>query len=285
MRDSTLSAAASRDVTADHRCPRLVYSKQRQRCAGREVTQLAPGKSADITQRRRPRRKTRETHEPEQIVWRRRRAHPGDRGAGRLVMRRPRHDLPKIAHGRLQLRLRRGNRNVLVNPEKHIDDPRVVHCSAPFPDDLDCRGGAHRRSVWTVRDERVEAIHDRQNARADRNVFAAQARRVAGAVPVLVVRPDDRHDRIGEVDRGKNVRTQRHVRLHRVELLGREPAGLVENVLRDAQLAGVVEQRRGLDCLERSRIGDVKTLGEPHRVRLHTVNVIARHAVLGFNRR
>ena len=49
------------------------------------------------------------------------------------------------------------------------------------------------------------------------------------------------------------------------------------------ELAGIVQQRRGLDRLQRRRVGDVQRAGEAHRVRLDAVDVIARDAVFGFD--
>jgi hypothetical protein len=45
----------------------------------------------------------------------------------------------------------------------------------------------HPAAIRPIRRERIEAIDDRQNARANRNRFADDTPRVAGAVPVLVM--------------------------------------------------------------------------------------------------
>ena len=90
---------------------------------------------------------------------------------------------------------------------------------------------------------------------------------VAGAVPVLVMVTDDRHHRIREIDRGKNLRADRGMELHLLELGRRELAGLVQDVLRHGDLPGVVQQRRGLDRLQRLFVGDTDLARQRERAR------------------
>ena len=111
----------------------------------------------------------------------------------------------------------------------------------------------HAAAIRAIGRERVEAVDDREDARADRDRFAGDAIGIAGAVPVLVVVADDGHDRIGKVDRRENLRADRRMQLHLLELGRRQLAGLVEDVFRHGDLAGVVQQRRRLDRLERRR--------------------------------
>ena len=77
-------------------------------------------------------------------------------------------------------------------------------------------------------------------------------RGIPGAVPVLVMMADDRDDRIGEIDRGEDVRAESGVPLHRLEFGRCEFSGLVQDVFGHRQLAHVVQQGRGFDRLERA---------------------------------
>jgi hypothetical protein len=62
-------------------------------------------------------------------------------------------------------------------------------------------------------------------------------------------------------------------------------AGLVENVLWNRQFARIVQQCGGLDRLQRRRLGHIERARQPHRVRLNSVDVVARDAVLGLDGR
>ena len=185
---------------------------------------------------------------------------------------------------RVELRLRQRRRgDVAVDLREHVDDHRVVHHAAALLDDLERGGVAEGRPVRPVGGQRVEAVDHRQDAGADRDLVAAQAARIADAVPVLVMGADDRHDRIRKLDRRQDVGADVDVRLHRLELVRCQLAGLVEDVLGNRQLAGVVEQRRRLDRLQRRRVGDAERPRQPHGVGLDAVDVVAGHVVLGFD--
>ena len=167
--------------------------------------------------------------------------------------------------------------------EERVDHGRVVHRAAALDQDVGGLGLRHGRAVGAVGRQRVVAIDDRQDARAHRDAFAAQPARVTGAVPVFVVRAHDRHDRVGKLDGREDVRAHVHVQLHRLELGGRELPGLVEDVFRHRQLAGVVQQRRGFDGLHLLHRRHAHRLGQGHRVGLHAADVAARDAVLGID--
>ena len=73
--------------------------------------------------------------------------------------------------------------------------------------------------------------------------------------------------------------------LHLLELGRRELAGLVEDVLRDGDLAGVVQQRGGFDRLERRLVGDAELARERHGGDLDAADVAVRDFVLGIDGR
>ena len=62
----------------------------------------------------------------------------------------------------------------------------------------------------------------------------------------------------GKVDRGEDLGADRRVQLHLLELGRRQLARLVEDVLGHGDLAGVVQQRAGLDGLQRLLVGDAE---------------------------
>jgi hypothetical protein len=79
----------------------------------------------------------------------------------------------------------------------------------------------------------------------------------------------DRHHRVGELDRRQDVGADRRVPFHLLELGRGQPSRLVENVLGHRDLAGVVQQRRRLDPLERVFVGDAELARQPERPLLH----------------
>ena len=139
-------------------------------------------------------------------------------------------------------------------------------------------------AIRAIGGQRVVAIDHRQDAGANRNLDALQSVRIAGAIPVLMMRANDRHHRIREVDRRQDVGADIDVQLHRLEFGRRQLAGLVEDALGHGQLAGVMQQRRGLDRLQRLLVEPAERLGQAHRVMLHAMNVAAGDAVLRFDR-
>ncbi len=129
---------------------------------------------------------------------------------------------------------------------------------APLDEDRDRLLVRQLAAVGTIRGERVEAVDDGEDAGADRDVLAGDAVRVPAAVPALVVAAHDRHDGKREIDEREDVRAHVHVFLHLLELGVGEPAGLVEDALGHGELAGVVQQRGGLDRLERRLVADAE---------------------------
>ena len=137
----------------------------------------------------------------------------------------------------------------------------------------------HPAAVRAIGGQRVEAVDDGEDARAQGNLFALEAVGIAGAVPVLVVMPDDRGDGIGKLDRRQDLRADGRVALHGLELAGGQPAGLVENVLRDGYLARVVQERRGLEAAQRILVGDAELARQRQRAVLHPPHVPRRDVV------
>ena len=99
-----------------------------------------------------------------------------------------------------------------------------------------------RRAVRPVVDHGVVRIRDGDDPRAERDLGAAQAVRVAAAVEALVVVQDDR-DRLPQA-RGllEDDLADARVLPDRLPLGVRQRRRLVEDLVRDRDLAQVVEQ-------------------------------------------
>ena len=108
----------------------------------------------------------------------------------------------------------------------------------------------HGAPVLAVRSERIETIHGRENAGTDGNLFAGKAERIAGTVPLFVVRAHDRHDRIGKLDFFQNLGAHQRVDLHLFELFRSQFAGLGNDVFGNGEFADIVQQRGGLERFE-----------------------------------
>ena len=76
----------------------------------------------------------------------------------------------------------------------------------PRAEDLERGFLRHRSPIRPVGRERIERVDHGEDARANRDLFAAQTGRVAGPVPALVMAPDERRDRAGERDRARRSR-------------------------------------------------------------------------------
>src|SRR5204863_4834589 len=86
------------------------------------------------------------------------------------------------------------------------------------------------------------AAHD--DPRGPRNLLPGEMIRVAGSVPALVTRADDRPDVTEQpTDAREQPLTLDRVHLDQLAFLGAEGAGLVDDLVRDPDLAHVVEQR------------------------------------------
>ena len=101
-----------------------------------------------------------------------------------------------------------------------------------------------RAAVGPRRDHRVEGVGDREDAGLDRDPAPAQPRRVAVAVPALVVEEDVRERVVEPPQRHDELRAGRRVAPDLRDLLERERSRLAEQLRADLDLADVV-QRRG----------------------------------------
>ena len=136
------------------------------------------------------------------------------------------------------------------------------------------------RAVGAVGGHRVERVGDEDDPRAERDVLARQAVRVAAAVPGLVVVADPRVDRRDAEALEQPVADLGMLAQHD-QLLVVERAGLLQDAVGDRDLAEVVQQAGEPQLLDRlvveaQRAGDA--LDEPaDRLRVRAgVGVLAR---------
>ena len=116
------------------------------------------------------------------------------------------------------------------------------------------------------------------------DLLAAQARRVAGAVPLLLVLEDDDRGGAQVVDALQQRPAQLGVALHLDPLVGGERPGLEQHAVAHADLADVVEERAVLDDGQLG-LGDAELLGEPARVERDAARVPLRLGVAVVERR
>ena len=88
----------------------------------------------------------------------------------------------------------------------------------------------------------MEGVAGVDDARLDWNLLTLEAIRIAGAVPALVLRPNDGTQRGKEGHGSKNALADNRVLAHDGKFLGRQRSGLLQDVAGDADLADVVEQ-------------------------------------------
>ena len=136
--------------------------------------------------------------------------------------------------------------------EEEREQCRVELRARPLGHEFERALEAEGRLVDAAGHQRIEHVGQADDAPLDRDRVAGQAVRIAAAVPALVV--GQRDLRTEPKHRARGMRQQvvpvTGVFLHHVELLRREPAGLVEDRVADRDLADVVQRRGRLDQVD-----------------------------------
>ncbi len=100
--------------------------------------------------------------------------------------------------------------------------------------------------IRTIGRQRVEVFDHPHDTGAERNFVLFQAGRIAAPVPTFVVTQNEwsngRRKRDGMKDGGSHFRVHTHL----LKLFRRERTWLGENVIRDRELADIMQQRRSL---------------------------------------
>jgi hypothetical protein len=168
--------------------------------------------------------------------------------------------------------------------EQRLDDARV-ELGARAAAQLGLgRRVAEPLAVRPVGDERVVRVAGQDDARGERDVLAGEPVRVAAAVPALVLVADRRGHVAQAGQRSQDPLADDRVLAHEHPLVGGQRTGLVEDLVGDADLADVVQERDRLDLGHFARI-EPESPGHRDRQRVDGVGVLARVAVAGLERR
>ena len=138
-------------------------------------------------------------------------------------------------------------------------------------------------AILAVGGESIQIVDGREDSSSHGNLCALQSHRIAGAVPLLVVGADDGHDRVRKADAFQNLCPDQGMNLHLLELFGSKASGFGDNVFGHGQLANVVQQGGGVQRLQLGA-ADAQFLGDFNGIDPHTLQVIVRGLVLGFDR-
>ena len=145
-------------------------------------------------------------------------------------------------------------------------------------------GPAHRAAVRPVAGHRVERVGDREDPRRGRDLAAAPPVRIAAAVPALVMRADDLEPRAAqERDAAQELLAEHGVRLHQPALGRGQRPGLLQDPVRDPDLADVVEHEAVGDAFVLADLG-CGDLRELDRVAAHALRVLAGPVILRLER-
>src|SRR5438128_7763841 len=157
--------------------------------------------------------------------------------------------------------------------DESADDLRIILGASARLNQRDGLVTRQALAVLPVFARGVEAIHYREDSRRQRNLFAAQAVRVARAIPTLVMMSHDGNDRIREADALQYLCADRGVHFHLLELGVRELSRLVEDVIGHGELANIMQQRAGLQRFD-LKLGKLEGLAHACRINLYAVNVV-----------
>ena len=143
--------------------------------------------------------------------------------------------------------------------------------------------GRIRRAVRARAQQGAIRVGDGQNARAERNRFAAQAVGIAAAVPMFRMVAHKRHNRPGKRNRRDNSRAQNRMRAEFFLLFGRQRPGFMQNVFGNAQPSDVVQQAGGA---QRGGLflAQVQDAGHAQSALLYAVQMSHAVRIAGFKR-
>src|SRR6185503_20726648 len=124
---------------------------------------------------------------------------------------------------------------------ERANDPRVELCAFVALELLERALVTDCLAVDTVRSHRLVRIGDDDDPRADRDLFALQALGVAGAIEVLVVVQNDRHERPQRGGRLADRRSVHRVPAHEIAFILIQARRLHEDPILDTDLPDVME--------------------------------------------
>src|SRR5207249_1821733 len=101
----------------------------------------------------------------------------------------------------------------------------------------------HRATIRTIAGHRIKAVRDSEDPRAERDRLARDPIRVALAIPAFVVMTNDARHVFEERDLRDDPRAVLRMPLHHDPFGLAQCGWLAEHVVRDADLADVVQKR------------------------------------------
>ena len=140
-----------------------------------------------------------------------------------------------------------------------------------------------RLAIRPCRGHGREGVADGEDPGDERDLLTHEAIEVALAVPALVVVTDPGPDDLDVGQVAHDQVAERDVLLDHVVLVRAERAGLAQDVVRDADLADVVEQTGDADGVDEVAL-EPETFGQEHAVAGDVLGVLLRVAVLGVDR-
>jgi hypothetical protein len=158
--------------------------------------------------------------------------------------RRSRSLLFDRAHAAKEVRARMAV--ALDDAKERVHDARMELRPAAAQQLGACELDRLRLLVRAAAHDHFERVRRGDDVRLHRDVVACEPLRIAVSVIALVVRANDRDEVAQRLDRGEDRCADGRVRAHEHPFVLRERAGLVEDGVRDADLADVVQRRAQL---------------------------------------
>jgi hypothetical protein len=131
---------------------------------------------------------------------------------------------------------------VFGHTQKNLDDQRVKLC--PGAATQFCLGCRDRDwlFVWPARYHGVIGVYHAQNARRQRDLFAHQPAWIALPIPTFVMRYNDLGQQLEvSINLPQDASTQHGMLVHKRPLFFVQRAGLVQNGIRDTNLANIMQ--------------------------------------------
>src|SRR5689334_13033535 len=107
-----------------------------------------------------------------------------------------------------------------------------------FQGSFHCSGLA----ISTIRQEDVPHVHDREDTRLERDLFAAQTQWIASAIPFLMMEVRDGESRLQVADWRKHFISVLWMPLHNFPFFGGERARLEQDMIGNAEFANIVQK-------------------------------------------
>ncbi len=129
-------------------------------------------------------------------------------------------------------------------------DTGLIEVAGVLARDRERLRGIHRAAVRAVGGERLEDVGDRQGARAQRKVAGGHAAVIAAAVQALVMGRGHRGEAGERRDARQDALGVRRMQADAGELVVGQPGRLVEDRVRDPELADVVQHPRAVQLAQ-----------------------------------